>query len=324
MSDIMVYNAIGEANRALRTLLGEPASRQAVLSNPNCFSLWPAVIPTLPSETGSLCVYDDTVFFRCGRCCLWTVPGGATKLRFQLWGAGAGSGAGMCCGGSPFAPTGAYASIIINAVPGCQYTLCAGCANACLAYCTGCSELSGCQSFVTGFGLTNLCADGGCSNLVRNMTIVHGSVCCRYQAAGQTVAGACICGSTFFNWYCFSNSCATCGPITRVADPNECGWGTSPTGTMFYIPSIHSAMCFDSNHYGCACTTPTMLPTGTVTPVQVLGYTTGTCCGAAARGACTGYLCHPGQGGTYTHVMGGSTELYGDWGRTGMVRVSWC
>jgi hypothetical protein len=83
-------------------------------------------------------------------------------------------------------------------------------------------------------------------------------------------------------------------------------------------------MCYDTDHYGCACTTPTMLPTGTVTPIQVLSFSSGTCCGAAARGACTGFMCHPGQGGSYTHVMGGATDLYGDWGRTGMVRVSWC
>jgi hypothetical protein len=324
MSDIMVYNALGEANRALRLAMGEPTSRQAVLSNPNCYTLWAAAIPTLGPETGSVCVYDQaSALFRDGNCCLWTVPGGTTKVRFQLWGAGAGTGAGLCCGGSPFGASGAYASIIIDAVPGCQYTLCAGAANSTKLYCTQCQDVSGCMSYVTGYGLTNFCADGGCSSLARNMELLHGTVCCRYQAINNTQAGACICGGSFTVWYCFANSCATCGPVTYVSDTARCGRGTSPSGTLYYIPSNYSAMCFDTSHYGCACNSPTMLPTGGVLTPTTFGYTSNTCCGLP-RSACCGCLCNPGQGGSYTHAMGGSTDLYGDWGRTGMVRVSWC
>lgn len=326
MSDILLYNAIAASSQALKEAIGEPkGGRQAILSNPDCFTLWPSAVPTLPAETGSLCVYDNaTGYFRCGNCCLWTVPAGATKVRFQLWGAGAGSGAGLCCGGAPQGANGAYATVIMDAVPGCQYTLCAGCAHSFQHYCTQCCDVSGCQSFVTGYGLTNFCADGGCSSIVRQMTMLQGSECCRYQGKGMTTSGACICAGTIGTYFCYSNSCASCAPITRVADTDKKGYGTALTGTVYHIPSMYHADCFNTDFYGCYCTTPLITPAGGLSCVCCFGYSSGTCCGASRCGACTGGFCSPGLGGVFTHVMGGSTELYGDWGRTGMVKVSWC
>lgn len=325
MADIMVYNALGEANRAIRVAMGDVTDRQQILSDPDYATLWPDVLPALESVAGTLCVYDSTSgYFRDGGCCLWTVPAGATKVRFELWGAGAGSGAGLCCGGSPPGPTGAYATMTIDAVPGCQYTLCAGAANSCLSYCTGCQDISGCQSYVTGYDLTGFCADGGCSSLCRNMGIIHGQTCCRYQAPGRTNSGPCICGGNYTIWYCYDNSCATCGIVPRVADPDRIGRGTSSTGTLYYIPSIYASMCLDTDHYGCWCSTPTILPNGALSTICCSGFSSGTCCGADKLGACKGCFVFPGQGGMYTHVMGGNTGLYGDWGRTGMVKVSWC
>ena len=321
MADILLYNAIAKSSHKLRVAVGEPTFEQ-LFSNPNCFAVAATVIPKL-TTANALCVYDSASgYFRCGGCCLWTVPANTTKVRFELWGAGAGTGAGNCCSHSPWGANGAYASVIIDAVPGCQYTLCAGCAHAHQIYCTQTCDVSGCQSFVTGFGLTNFCADGGCHSLARNMLMLHGQTCCRYQAKGNTVAGGCICGANA-DHICNGNGCASCGIITRVYDTNKKGYGTATTGTVYQFPSTYASDCYDTNFYGCHCSTPTILPNGNVSTPCCGGYTSGTCCGYV-RSACNSVLCNPGQGGSFTHVMGGNTENYGDWGRTGMVKVSWC
>lgn len=326
MADILVYNAFSKSNNSLRYELGEP-TLDVILANPNCYCVWPTIIPSLDTSN-SLCVYDSASgYFRCGNCCLWTVPANTTKVRFELWGAGAGTGIGMCCSGSPFGATGAYASTIIDAVPGCQYTLCAGCAHAQQLYCVCDTDVSGCKSYVTGYGLSNFCADGGCSSLGRMMYMIHGTSCCRYQARCSTTAGGCICCGNGNTYFCFSNSCnisccfttsCTCC-INRVFDSDRKGYGTS-----YQIPSMYSADWFDTNFYGCACDQPTMLPSGTVSSICCIGYTSDTCCGASWGGACAGNRCQPGKGGSFTHIMGGNTGGYGDWGRTGMVKVSWC
>jgi hypothetical protein len=132
-----------------------------LIAQPWCCCYW-AAIPTLPSVTGGLFVCD-TSYARCGVCCLWTVPGGAQFVRFQMWGAGALShGSVCCCGISIPGSSGAYASVIIPAVPGCQYTLCAGCAMCCFPdYNNSSTTGSGCASYVNGYGLNGVCAEGG-------------------------------------------------------------------------------------------------------------------------------------------------------------------
>jgi len=130
-------------------------------TKPWCSETW-ADIPTLPSPVGNLRVFD-TVEGRCGICCAWTVPAGATFARFRVWGAGAASKGNVCCGITMFGGSGAYGSVIMPVVPGCVYTLCAGCAECCCYYCTqgNYNTGQGCMSYVTGYGLSNFCADGG-------------------------------------------------------------------------------------------------------------------------------------------------------------------
>ena len=322
MADILLYNAISKSTRDLRVDLGEPADPQTVLGNAACAALWPTIIPKL-TTSNALCVYDNVSgYFRCGGCCLWTVPANTTKVRFEMWGAGAGSSAGNCCGLAPWGQNGAYASMIVNATPGSQYTLCAGCAHCFQLYCTYSCDVSGGSSYVSGPGVTNLCATGGCWNIARHMTLLHGQTCCRYQALANQVAGGCICDG---QWICNGGSCATCGIVPFVADPDRKGYGTSTIGGVLYqVPAMYPSLCYDTNFYGCICNAPIMKPDGTVSALCTQGYTSGTCCGASRCGACTGSWCWPGQGGIWTHVMGGTTELYADWGRTGMVKVSWC
>jgi hypothetical protein len=176
----------------------------ALNTTPWCCNLW-ANIPTLPSVTGGTTVYDNTTGNgNCGVCCQWTVPAGATYARFQIWGAGAASKGNLCCHLSMWGGSGAYASVILPVVPGCQYTLCAGCAAFCCYYCTQGTDTAGggCMSYVTGYGLNNFCADGGDPSAANWLTRV-----------AQGSNGGCL-------GYC-------------VIQNNTNGWGKQCTGTTY-------------------------------------------------------------------------------------------
>jgi hypothetical protein len=196
-----------------------------LIAQPWCCCYW-AAIPTLPSVTGGLFVCDGS-YAQVGICCAWTVPAGAQFLRFQMWGAGAASKGVLCCGISIYGGSGAYASVIIPAIPGCVYTLCAGCSYCCyLVYNISHTVGSGCASFVNGYGLNNVCAEGGetspwcwmkrekAINGVDNPDIA--SVCVILPNSNWTtgslgrtpLGGYCMCSGGNF---CFSGSCYTMG-----------------------------------------------------------------------------------------------------------------
>lgn len=324
MADPAVYNAILQANKCIQEEI--QTQRYSQFINTLSETPWDTTnwsnIPLISNPTGCLCVFDNSTCLRLDACCQWTVPGGTTKVQFQIWGAGAGSTMLHNCGGSPFGATGAYATVIIDAVPGCQYTLCAGCAFCCYA-CNAQNTSTGCPSYVTGFGLTNFCAMGGCAGTFRAMSILHGTSCCRYQARGFTTAGNCICLSG--SAYC-GNGCATCGCIPWQADPDLKFYGSATTGTVFGIPSIHSSGCIDSNIYGYHEHPPVISPCHTAQPNSCccFSFSSGSCCGGCRCRPVDGALCYPGAGGFATHMMGGSTAWAGDSGRGGMVRVTWC
>ena len=50
-------------------------------------------------------------------------------------------------------------------------------------------------------------------------------------------------------------------------------------------------------------------------------FDSGSCCGGCT--VSDSWCWHPGMGGAYTHVMGGSNQHKGDNGRAGMVQISW-
>jgi len=127
-----------------------------------------------------------------GKCCLWTVPTGVKKATFELW-SGGGGGAGhscLCCyhqeihGGG-----GGYAVKTIDTAEGCQYTICAGGTWPCVKsyVCTG---GMGCMSYVTGYGLSNFCVNGGCGGW--RCTTAEGYNPC----FGDTCLGTCAPGGT--------------------------------------------------------------------------------------------------------------------------------
>jgi hypothetical protein len=327
VSNVAVLNAILESNRSIQSSIqtAQVATvRSQLQADPTNTALW-GNLPLLSSPTGCLCVYDSaSTFLRCGACCLWTVPAGATQAQFQIWGPGAGTGSGCCCGGAPFGATGSYATVIIPVTAGWQYTLCAGCAVCCYAARAAHQGFFACPSFVTGCQLCNFCARGGFAGVYRTQVIRNGAgTICRYQATGCTQSGPCICNTG--TDFCFSNSCATCGCIPWTPDPEATYFGCTTTGApVLGLPSVHSSGCLDTANSGYHQHPPLIGPCHTAQSGSCccFTFTSGTC-GGCCCAAQLGVLCYPGAGGFATHVMGGCNTKCGDSGRGGMVRVTW-
>ncbi len=107
-----------------------------------------------------------------GTCCQWTVPVGVTSVIIELWGGGGGGGAApmgcQCCFAGGGGGGGAYARRTLQVVSGDQYTICVG-SGGLGGGATGmsssgsvcCCGFTGGTTYVTGTGLSNLCAEGG-------------------------------------------------------------------------------------------------------------------------------------------------------------------
>jgi hypothetical protein len=284
---------------------------------------------------------------QCGACYLWTVPSGATYIRFQMWGAGAGTGSGCCCGAGIGGATGGYSSIIIPAVTGCQYSICAGCATCCVnlwCYYGNCGTPPA-YSCVTGNGLSGVFAAGADPNNCSWMYYINhrgglylvatGWYCCVLPTSQQQylcngfsdicMYGMVNCGSTgAYNGGCY---------MPGLMYSCNCYGGGSGTGiaantAVFYIPSMFR--CY--SQLGC-CTSQTAAP--------VFGYESSTQCSYTSVSttqpcvAGCGYMVAPGAGGSGHHIYGGCTYpcwytsgscgpfCGGDMGRGGMVCVSY-
>ena len=97
-----------------------------------------------------------------GCCCNWTVPTGACRITWEIWGAG-GNGSGACsnqrCHHFQASMGGTYNTKSHGTRPGCAYRVCAGGVYRCLSReCSGCN---GCTSYVNGYNLSGFCACGG-------------------------------------------------------------------------------------------------------------------------------------------------------------------
>ena len=319
-------------------------------------TLWGS-IPSLTGTTTTLCIgcVDSSNtshhFMRCGANCSWVVPGGVTTARFELWGPGAGTGSGCCCGGSLHGATGAYVSVIASVTPGCTYTVCAGCAVCCYAVWAGYD--SGGSSFVTGPNMC-ICAPGGAARLydMTCQTRGLGSFACGTGAYGPIFGynendrswlpnGCCCAWLNICNSggdYCVGGSSAGyChGRQTFFYNRNhQYGCVCNNTASMSIVPSTFSAFNLDNSHYGCRCHPPIPGFASTYT-VTAEGFTTGTCGGWQCSAWCTYCLNSgnmacvaakrgvPGSGGYGVHVMGGNTTQCGDSGRGGLVRITYC
>lgn len=309
-----------------------------LLNEPWCCCHWCA-IPTLGTVAGGIKV-QDTSYWTQGICCAYTVPAGATYLRFQIWGAGAGSHSLHCCGVTMWGGSGAYASVILPAVPGCVYTLCAGCAYVCSMSQAGIDTGHGCASFVAGYGLSNFCAEGGepspykwqmrvknCDNTFNGYCmglyiqdgyskVVKGTVygCCICSGGGSCWSGTCTYTefpfSTSCKMYygCVTNASNTChivigtpGMFNCTSDPSNCGYTSCLCSRYYHPPITCSSTC---NCY----------------MVVNMLY----CCPANIYQPCdsSSYGCWPGMGGRPASVCGG-TCICGGIGSGGMVCVQY-
>lgn len=346
-TDVLKYNLTSISSDTIRTaLVANKATSDAYDSNiiPTLIntntssgidtSFW-TKIPKLVNPTGTVLVCNtDATYWRCGASCTWTVPAGVTQIQFELWGPGASTGSGCCCALNPYGATGAFASIIIPAVAGCQYTITAGCAYCC--YVSRASNLTtGTATSVTGYGLTNLCAQGGNSNLT-----------CRglEQLARSCYTGCAFMSPSCFTWnHCYQgggqcicnsgtdlcqNGYASCGliPSAYVASDTSSGqyfgFSTVTHAQAYGIPSIWPEMCWDSNGNGWTKHPPIY---GFETVSQCCFQFNGTTAGGWRNSAwCQDYMRIPGAGGSASAVYGGCTSNCGDAGRFGMVRITYC
>lgn len=266
-----------------------------------------------------------------GAICTWTVPDGTQYAKFQVWGAGAGTHPGCCCGGSSFGANGAYSELTIEVTPGDVYQLCAGCS------CSNPMESNtypgcACMSGVTGPGICCLKADGGgfANNALAYartyLGINHGGSpsCCRFQSFYCQASGLCLCT---YGYYCYSTACATCGVVSiypNCIDRTYCACGTDTTEiSKGGIRPLHGGGCLDiasrGVHYR-----PPILDSDTCSLYQHGCYCaeiTNECC----QGGCAGnvWTKHPGMGGAHSYVCGGATSSKSGTGAGGMVQVVW-
>lgn len=292
-------------------------------THPHCQNQWVG-IPELQNVSAAnafkVCNVDLDTFNK-GQACTFVVPAGASQVRFQLWGAGGGSGSPQCCGHSSHGATGAYASVIIPATAGCQYTICAGCAYNCFPTSASEGREPGCQSYVTGYGLENFCANGGggrMGNWTGGWYGKHNQH--RHSAIGCDDGGGCYCSNG--SWYCFDNSCSTGAEICYMPDAWYFGHVTHPAADGNFVYGIRGMWpresCVTTDHYYCAWSAP-IYPWGDTTIINNQ-YTSSNCCkGCTFRDQ----IPYPGAGGYHSHAMGGATSVCGDPGKFGMVCVQW-
>jgi hypothetical protein len=362
--DVLQYSATKEQvyfTSCLNSLVANNTALATCILN--CFSLTPNTasdpsnwrnfdnyIPVKSDNSNVVCVFDASCF-TLGGCCAWTVPSGVSVARFEMWGPGAPSAAGNCCGGAPWGGSGTFGTFTINVTPGCTYTLCAGCSVSYCGYCCGCTNYwaancycSGAPTFVTGYGLSNICAPGGFTDLVQGM-------CARLCSYGICSATPTVlsnpasyasytngCGLTICQCvtYCNPGSQPTNGAVSPQADWNVTACGCFTNCNVLYgkIPMMHQGVVMDTNNYGAYLLLPTYPKCGwyvsssCCNPIYAIteySVSSGTCnaCATSLQSSCCCYQA-PGVGGAFSHMMGGSSGYYGDRGRNGFVKVIYC
>lgn len=355
--DILKYSAQQECVTLVNTLTCRTVdlSTAAVCLTPNtahCYHCWKSAMSDVfvcgTSPTNVICLWCQD---QSGVCCAWTVPTGTVKARFEIWGPGGSGGTANCCGLGTWGSSGTYIAFTIPVTAGHTYTLCAGCSNNFCPYCCGCSNYATacCNgslacSFVSGCGVSNAIAPGGCTDFVQGMRA-------RLCRIGQTVATPCIftneclymasgglCGAVICQCYAVCSSGCSAWTATPVADWNL--WPCIPCITVglcqytpiFRLPSFHSGLSYDTNSYGAALHSPVVPVQGWCAPVTCSNggsyneyQFTSNCCSACFMSLSSHCGCYPlpGLGGAFLNAMAGATAMYGDRGRMGMVKVTW-
>lgn len=344
-ADVLLYNALNDQNATKRNQITELDSQIATQNTlcqgyqanidagtisiannagPKHPELWD-LIPTQPEAGGNFDtgfkVCDTSGYYRCDSSCTWVVPAGVTCARFQIWGAGAGSGGPCCCGWTHIGPSGAFASVIMPVTPGDSYVLCGGCAYCCYTS-HGQNNTEGCPSYVTGNGLSNFCAVGGKSSMFCEMKVrcAKATICCNYcvYAAGNS----CLCNTGSDVCITDNQGGSNCGETHgALAIRKSCsGYYGTATGATVY--GIQGAYHLTQPHNGANIC---------IRHAPIYGFPSESCCaccmdqtgrGGLNRSACAGYMQIPGAGGWAAFSCGGS-DSGGDSGRMGMVCVSY-
>jgi len=300
---------------SLRTLLGiVTESSLASASAPDAFSKLPPYpspgrcVQYISALHGATCQGYDTSFDYYAYQA-WCVPAGVSDVIFEIWGAGGGGGSSCCCGRAIPGGSGAYAvkrirgtlSGTTSSIQGCCYSIdVAQPGNGRDG--NTCGQQGG-KTFITGFGLTNFCAEGGhggCSccyaccctwyNIVQNggttRTGCLGGCCASYFGADSGAFGTP--GAAYF--WCYDNHC-----WNKQFIPYPAGLVNGKGGWLPANVCENSGCGYCLNHYAM-----TQLPWGG-------GFTE------------NNYI--PGVGGSSGWTCGGGC-CYGQQGTPGLIRIS--
>lgn len=176
----------------------------------------------------------------------WTVPSGVTCVTFELWGGGGGGGAKCCCdcyhmstGGG----AGAYVGMTMPVTPGDSYTLCIGYGG----YQTSVGDVAhwscfggdASTTYITGNGITKLCADGG-----RGSHNNCYSYCMCTECGSYSTATSCALSSGS-DVSCALGNCYACGQSsTRRTNAYTNVWSDSQSQ---YYSAVVGGTSFSSN-----------------------------------------------------------------------------
>ena len=141
----------------------------------------------ISSQCGSTCDGRELNSINYYRYENWTIPEDVDEVIFELWGGGGGGGSSCCCSYGIPGSSGAYAVKKlhgVNVVPGCSYEICIG-PGGCGFSGPSCGD-QGCATYITGYGLTNFCADGG----MGGCSCCHQS-CCTWKVLDPSGNGTC-------------------------------------------------------------------------------------------------------------------------------------
>lgn len=211
-----------------------------------------------------------------GSLCSWTVPEGTKAIKFELQAGGGSGGPSQCCMIGRGGGTGAYATKTLfcsagDFAEGDTYSICSGGTTPC-SCCTCCTGLNacgwrGCDSYVTGPGLSNYCATGGSPGWNRCSTWCYS--CFHPAQNGNCVSQvACGCGNFDFqlngvsgtlheSQYCWNDKYSQPGPgvgpfaVSSATGMDGCrsqqgccvGHSLFPGGGG-YTPYGHSSCCW--------------------------------------------------------------------------------
>ena len=203
-----------------------------------------------------------------GKCCLWTVPAGATKAVFEMWGGGGGGAMACCCQQGGGAGNGGYAIKTCNVAAGEGIRICAAGSTCCdsgnlAGHCGSCSFVCSESAGANGRWETKVCGGNGseaactrCYYWINCYTCCTMCYCCRGLSDNTDFCMPGTTGNSQPTQFCygeahqFSANAPFAAPGPRIG-PNGCcscfggccGFGIFPGGGGF-SSQVHSNHCY--------------------------------------------------------------------------------